>query len=81
MGAVRLGGYVWIKVNMQPVTLLWIHLFFLLQRVARKILVPDQELNPHPLQWKLDVLTTLLPGKSQSFKSFNQTVFLFDFAF
>ena len=28
MGAVGLGGYVWIKVDTQPVTLLWIHLSF-----------------------------------------------------
>ena len=26
---------------------------------------PDQGSNPHPLQWKLRVLTTGLPGKSQ----------------
>ena len=41
--------------------------FFWLHRTAFGILVPHQGLNPRPLQWKLGVLTTGPPGKSQSF--------------
>ena len=48
----------------------WIlfHLFaYLFGCTACKIIVPDQELNPCPLQCKFRVLTTGPPGKSQEY--------------
>ena len=44
---------------------------------GRKALVPDQELNPRPLQWKRDSLTTGLPEKSW----FSQFSFFFKIFF
>ena len=37
--------------------------FFAMQHVGS--LFPNQGLNPRPLYWKLRVLTTGLPGRSQ----------------
>ena len=37
--------------------------YFLLYHAACRILVPQPEMEPRPLQWKCGVLSTGLPGK------------------
>ena len=46
-------------------------LLFWLHRVACGILVPRPEMDHRSLQWKHQVLTTRLPGKSQFDRRFN----------
>ena len=48
----------------QTAFILLLLLFFWLHHLAGRILVPNQGLNPGPLQWKHRVLTTAPPGNS-----------------
>ena len=55
----------------------FIYLFILSQHSARRILVPWTGIDPYPLQWKLEVLTTGhqgSPDKCQSVSQFSQSL-------
>ena len=59
-----------ISINLEQITQIFFvfydtNFFFSTLCAACKISVPDQVLNPSPLQWKLRVLSTGLPGNSQ----------------
>ena len=53
--------------NMREKAFFFFFFFFWLIQVACGILVPQSVIDPHPLQWKLRVLTTGPPGNSQGF--------------